>query len=165
MPRCRLLPWSRGQQIGVGNQAAGCARVIEHNKKAAAAIFHEVQGRNEQHFCQFGITQTLLPKTIFFDGICDPPAPIQKSKYLHSVCKYFHLSSRRENEADMTAAKRRSTMCLITRRTRNRKRKGQVKFGPLLNINNVDEEPVLIHQRESVQAIGEPMETTCAREG
>ena len=102
--RRRLPAWSRGQQIGVGNQAAGCARVIEHNKKAAAAIFHEVQGRNEQHFCQFGITQTLLPKTIFFDGVCDPPAPIQKSKYLHSVCKYLHLSSRREDEADMTAA-------------------------------------------------------------
>ena len=100
---------------------------------------------------------------VFFQGVCDPPAPIQKAKDLDAVGEDFHLSRRREDEADMPTAERRLTMRRIARGTWHRQ--SQVGFGPLLHIDDVDKEPLLIHQCERVETIGEPMETPGAREG
>src|SRR5712691_2955517 len=93
MPGWRLLAWRRRQQVGGGNEPGGGVRVIEHDKKAAATIFHEVQRGREQGVRQSAVAESLPPETIFLDRVRDPPAPIQESKDLYSVCEDFHLAS------------------------------------------------------------------------
>ena len=111
------------------------------------------------------MAQPLLPQTLFFQGVGDPPASIQKAKDLDAVCKDLHLARRREDEADMPAAERSSTMRRIARGTGHRHRSSQGGGGPLLHIDDVDKESLSIYQGERGETIGEPMETPGAREG
>ena len=102
---------------------------------------------------------------IFFHGVGDPPAPIQKAQDLDAIGENFHLARGREDEAKMPAAERRATMGRRAHGTGDRHRQRLVGGGPLLYIDDVHKPALWIHQGERGEPIGEAMETPGAREG
>ena len=85
-------------------------------KQSSTSPFREIECDRKQPVRQLLVPQRLFPDSILLDGVRQMPAPVKEAEHLRTVRKNLDLSVRRQNQADVASAQRRSIMCLVAPR-------------------------------------------------
>src|SRR5579871_1536678 len=89
------------QQVGRSYEFRGGCRVIQQDKKSAAAILGQIEGCRKEPLRQAGMADGLMELVVLFRDIGQAPSPLQKMEHLDAAGENLDFAIGSEREANV----------------------------------------------------------------